>query len=376
MVGQGYGIFDEGISLLYKICQIVAIILFCFLIAACGKVEETDSEGEVDQKENEYGVFCKNLEEVLKAGLLEDLNLPDEPKDVSMQEYDVEYAIPYNIPLEEIAERIEYLYAYEKMLCETSASTQYEELEPLPEGRMRMTIYTAEGNKVLFLPEGTANTEVIINDEVCELYYSEEREGYLFYYINDFRENEDGVPVNAVGNGGWEEWFAICIIDGESQPTSDSRYYTYYTRFDLDDLNKIGEIEVNLDAEKRISLSNINAHENEYIESMIKTVQSTLAEKEKYGEYKMYLGTYGRMAYDINRTVFKASGCVVGKDLEQYFFFTIYDASPSGAIISYASSYYPPSEQEWESGKYYFSGDGWLPCANQEERLFLTVEGK
>ena len=42
--------------------------------------------------------------------------------------------IPYNIPLEEIAEKIEYLYTYEKMLCEVSASSQYEELEPLPEG--------------------------------------------------------------------------------------------------------------------------------------------------------------------------------------------------------------------------------------------------
>ena len=47
MVGQGYGIFDKRISLLYKIGQIIAIILFCFLITACGKVEETDSEVEM-----------------------------------------------------------------------------------------------------------------------------------------------------------------------------------------------------------------------------------------------------------------------------------------------------------------------------------------
>lgn len=47
---------------------------------------------------------------------------------------DVRPEMNRNIPLEEIAEKIEYLYTYEKMLCEVSASSQYEELEPLPEG--------------------------------------------------------------------------------------------------------------------------------------------------------------------------------------------------------------------------------------------------
>lgn len=279
--------------------------------------------------------------------------------------------IPYNVPLEEIVEKIEYLYTYEKMLCEVSASSQYEELGPLPEGRMRMTIYMAEGNKVLFLPEGTGNTEVLINGELCELYYSKEREGYLFYFINDCYENEGGVPVNAVGNGNWEEWFGVCIMGGESQPDPGSRYYTYYPRFDFASLYKIGEIEVNLDTQKQISLPDIDVQGNEYIESMIRTVQRTLAEKENYGEFEMYIGTYGRMGYgrNGNLTVFKASGCVVGKDLEQFFYFTIYDACPEGAVISAAEPYYPPSEQEYESGKYYFTGGEWLPVAKQEERI-------
>lgn len=284
---------------------------------------------------------------------------------------DVRPKIDRNIPLEEIAEKIEYLYTYEKMLCEVSASSRYEELEPLPEGRMRMTIYMAEGNKVLFLPEGAGNKAVLINGELCKLYYSEEREGYLFYFIDDCEENEGGVPVNAVGNGGWEEWFGVCIMEGESQPYSDSRYYTYYPRFDFAGLYKIGEIEVNLDAQKQISLPDIDVQGNEYIESMIRAVQRTLAEKENYGDFEMYLGTYGRMSYgrNGNLTVFKASGCVIGKDLEQYFYFTIYDACPEGTVISAAVPYYPPSEQEYESGKYYFTGGEWLPAANQEERI-------
>lgn len=284
---------------------------------------------------------------------------------------DVRPKIDRNIPLEEIAEKIEYLYTYEKMLCEVSASSRYEELEPLPEGRMRMTIYMVEGNKVLFLPEGAGNKEVLINGELCKLYYSEEREGYLFYFIDDCEENEGGVPVNAVGNGGWEEWFGVCIMEGESQPYSDSRYYTYYPRFDFAGLYKIGEIEVNLDAQKQISLPDIDVQGNEYIESMIRAVQRTLAEKENYGDFEMYLGTYGRMSYGRNEnlTVFKASGCVIGKDLEQYFYFTIYDACPEGTVISAAVPYYPPSEQEYESGKYYFTGGEWLPVANQEERI-------
>ncbi len=286
------------------------------------------------------------------------------------------FPIPYNVPLEEIAEKIEYLYTYEKMLCKESASSSYEELEALSEGRTRMTIYVAEGNKILFLPEGTGNVEVLVNGELCELYYSVEREGYLFYVINDFYMNEGRVPVNAVGDGGWEEWFGICIMEGESQPDSDICYYTYYPRLDSANLNKIGEIEVNLDSQRQIHLQDIEIQENEYIDSIVKTVQQTLAEKGKYGDFEIYLGTYGRRDHGKNGdlTKFKASGCVVGKDLEQYFYFTIYDASPNGAAIGTAVPEYPPSEQEYESGKYYFAGNNWLPVANQEERIQMIKE--
>ena len=73
----------------------------------------------------------------------------------------------YDIPLEEIAKRIEAEYLYENMINHIS-EWQQKELGFLPVGKeIKLAVYIAEGNKLLFLPEEKANTTVRVNDELC-----------------------------------------------------------------------------------------------------------------------------------------------------------------------------------------------------------------
>ena len=73
------------------------------------------------------------------------------------------------IPLEEIAERIEYEYIYENMI-DHIADYDYKQLSFLPSGEdIDISFYTVEGNKILFLPEEKANTEALVNGEMCNL---------------------------------------------------------------------------------------------------------------------------------------------------------------------------------------------------------------
>lgn len=78
--------------------------------------------------------------------------------------WETEMLFPIMFPLEEIAQKIEYLYAYQNMLYGQAYDNG--ELGPLPEGRdICLDIYAAEGNKLLFLPKGRGNREVLVNGE-------------------------------------------------------------------------------------------------------------------------------------------------------------------------------------------------------------------
>ena len=235
--------------------------------------------------------------------------------------------IPYYVPLEEIAQKIEYLYSYGNMLY--GQSYNYGELGPLPESRnICLEVYVAEGNKLLFLPKGKGNRDVLVNGEFCSLYYSEKRAGYLFYYVTDFFTEEGGIPVNFPGGGydGW--WIRTCIMEGESQPTGDDGFYY---GIDSGNLVRLGETEVEFDPLDKPELPVVLVEGNEYMEAMVETAESILAERGKFGEYEMYLGTYGRMPdegnqyYETDSSVFVAGGCISGEGLEQYFLFNIWD---------------------------------------------------
>lgn len=292
--------------------------------------------------------------------------------------------IPYNVPLEEAAERIEYIYTYERMLSDIPRD--YGKLGPLPEGDVRLAIYVTEGNKLLFLPEGKGNKEVLLNGQSSELYWEEEKEQYLFYCINDFSTQEGGIPVNSAGYGE-EPWIFCCALKERDMPFGEDEYY--FPRYDLDSLIRLGDIEVCFDPQGWIELPDIATEENEYIAAMVKNVQETLAEKGKFGEYVMYLGTYGRIwypynkYYDIDTTVFKASGCIVEEDLEQYFYFTVEDNGKVDAIndqtyvmLDQAYSLYPPSDAQIESGTYpyYFIDDDFISVSHPEHRIQKVKE--
>lgn len=282
--------------------------------------------------------------------------------------------IPYDVPLEEIAEKIEYQYAYSCTYNDTAFHdyfNYFEELGLLTEGKYRMTIYVAEGNKILFLPEGAGNKRVLVNGELCELYASMERGGYLFYYIKDFNAGEGGVPVNAAGCDGGGQWADICVLEGKSRSIFNKHYYVYYPRFNADNLYKLGEVDVFLDAQRKVILPELSGKENEYIEAMIRTSQEILSEKGIYGEFEMFLGRYGRTDSscnryrDIDETEFWAEGYIVGNDLEQYFIFGVDDNTGwNGAYLRF-----PPSGEVWDSGQYLFTGDVSLNGKNQEYRI-------
>lgn len=271
---------------------------------------------------------------------------------------DFSTTIQYNVPLEEIAEKIEYLYACERML-QDAQFYDYKELGPLPEGNVQLSVYTISGNKLLFLPVGMGNKEVLINDELCELYYSEDSKGYVFYYINDFRLNEGGVPVNVTEIGAAEQYISTCII--------------YYD----DTLLKLGDIEVTLGA-KEIEFTNICIDGNEYIESLVMSIQNTLAANKRYGNYDIYLETYSRMPSEstedsyFQATDVKVTGCVEGEDLEQYFYFVIPDDSRHYCepFISRAYSYCPPGYYGYEetNGRY-FVGSYFLSQEEHDDHI-------
>lgn len=62
-------------------------------------------------------------------------------------------AFDYQIPIEEIAERLEYEYVYENMIGQI-ADYDYKQLSFLPSGKdIPISVYVVEGNKLLFLPE-------------------------------------------------------------------------------------------------------------------------------------------------------------------------------------------------------------------------------
>ncbi|MGN1174037.1 MAG: hypothetical protein ACI4S1_01105 [Roseburia sp.] len=251
----------------------------------------------------------------------------------------------YDIPLEEIAKRIEAEYLYENMINHIS-EWQQKELGFLPVGKeIKLAVYIAEGNKLLFLPEEKANTTVRVNDELCSVYYSEKAKGYIFYVLVDWQLSENGVPVNSFEGDAYHR-IRDCIVqekdtDCEEVEEVDSQEYYYY-RFDLEDIVKFGEIKVTFDPEATQDLPEISVDENEYIDEALKFVEEVYGEHQRYGNYRIYLETYGRVQGNYGAyTDCKISAAVVGNDLEDYFFCSIGD---NGAISDAYFWYFPMRE--------------------------------
>lgn len=176
----------------------------------------------------------------------------------------IDSPISYNVPLEEIAEKIEYIYAYETMVSHNSESEEqlvYGELGKLPTGKdIIVSIYAAKGNKILFLPEDKANTEILLDNMSCNMYYSEQNKGYCFYALIDWLSSEYGVPANGFEDGFDNKIVAVTV--GEKGETDAVKNNYSYLQADLDDLVKLGEASVNFESWETIKLSEITMEPN------------------------------------------------------------------------------------------------------------------
>lgn len=202
-----------------KMGNLFAVVVFVLIVYACaettGVYQTGDSSTETDSQRSDAKTSRTNQQEV-------------PVKRISL----------YQVSLEEIAERIEYEYVYENRIYHI-ADYDYKQLSFLPSGEeITISVYTVEGNKLLFLPEEKANTDAVVNGGRCRLHYSEEADGFVFYVLVDWQLSENGVPVNALENGCYQRI-------GE------------YIVHDKDALVKLGEINVNFDPKATIEFQKI-----------------------------------------------------------------------------------------------------------------------
>lgn len=253
-------------------------------------------------------------------------------------------ASAYQIPLEEIVERIEYEYAYENMI-DHIADYDYKQLSFLPSGEdIDVSFYIVEGNKILFLPEEKANTEAVVNGEMCNLYYCKEACGYVFYVLVDWQLSEQGIPVNSL-EGDYYHRIRECIVRDkdavyEEVDLHDSPIYFSY-EFVSDELVKLGEAKVTFDPEATIALPEIAVDDNEYLDAVVEYASDLLRERQEYGEFQICLETYGRVQEKYDGTRCKISAAVIGETLEDYLFFSISDLRGKINGDSVSPEYYP-----------------------------------
>ena len=75
-------------------------------------------------------------------------------------QYAAQEDVAYGFSLTEIVERIEYIYQF-KTLLKPPDSMYFGELGSLPQKKkVNISIYLAKGNKVLFLPDSKANSNI------------------------------------------------------------------------------------------------------------------------------------------------------------------------------------------------------------------------
>ena len=238
--------------------------------------------------------------------------------------------ITYQVPLEEIAERIEYEYVYENM-TDHIADQDYNQLSFLPSGEdIAISVYIVEGNKILFLPEEKANTDAMVNNEPCRLHYCEEADGYVFYILVDWQVSEMGIPVNSLENYNYYK-IRECIVRDrgavyeEVNPyTGDSSLYFPY-EFELEDLLKLGDTKVTFDPEQTIELPEIPMEDNEYMDAVAEFAADILRKHGIYGNFRIYPETYGRVRgkYVDEPTRGKISAAIIGDGFEDYLFVEI-----------------------------------------------------
>lgn len=254
----------------------------------------------------------------------------------------------YRIPLEEIAERIEYEYIYENMIYHI-ADKDYKRLSFLPTGEdITVSFYAAEGNKLLFLPEEKANREAVIDNEPCKLHYFKEADGFVFYVLVDWQLSEEGVPVNSLED---DYYYRIreCIVRDqdavyeETNLLDDPTFFQY--EFAWDDMVRLGDAKVTFDPDATVALQKVPVQNNEYMDAVAEYAAHILRERQKYGDFQICPETYGRVPGDYGEyTGAKVTAAVFGEGYEDYLFFTINDGDGRITEDSVWPEYYPIEE--------------------------------
>jgi hypothetical protein len=129
-----------------KVFIALAVALFTFLVLFLNR-ERSILEGNTGEKEVAKMTEKIEVHEIVQEG-----------KEAVQEKKTNREPIPYYIPLDEIAQRLEYVCRIKHLMEEVDWG--YEELDPFPEkGAIHVSFYVLEGNKILFLPEGKGNTE-------------------------------------------------------------------------------------------------------------------------------------------------------------------------------------------------------------------------
>ena len=208
--------------------------------------------------------------------------------------------ISYGIPLSEVADKIEQVYLYTNSFDNVS-DKEFGNLGTLVnEEAVRASVYLLEGNKVLFLPENKENTQASLNGKIYGMHYSAEKDGYLFYILNDWRLAESGVPVNSIESS----CIQYCTVKEHDEGaaasgTEHDRPKPFMPDYDgeyaIDDLAYLGGIELSFPEDELVKVPSVVLDNNEYIDAVISCISDTLREKEKYGSYDVRVGEYRRI---------------------------------------------------------------------------------
>lgn len=229
----------------------------------------------------------------------------------------------YDAFVDEAVQELEYVYKYRNM--PDKENEDYGELGELPQGVLEVSIYMLEGNKLLFLPVGKGNTEIKMGQSMHEAYYSSMKEGYLFFAMEDWELEENGVPVNYFGNR--RLTYLLVGKNGEKE-------------YCLNDLEWVGKADVNFSSEIIRNFPDVHNMENEYINILLDEVSDVLEKKQKYGVYDIYIVGIQRIKEKYGGTSCLVDFVINGNGISEYACFVVYDAGDIGGVFSLSGPHF------------------------------------
>ena len=265
-------------------------------------------------------------------------------------QYAAQEDVAYGFSLTEIVERIEYIYQF-KTLLKPPDSMYFGELGSLPQKKkVNISIYLAKGNKVLFLPDSKANSNIQKEGISYKTYYSEKMKGYMYYFINDKNAYEAGIPVNSLESS----YLGYCMVTDEK--SADQVYKCSLKGievYEFNDLQYLGNIQADFGIRKiPCNIPSIDIDNNEYIKELVGYLSEVLAQTKEYGNYIIYLNDMHRIQQD--RQSFGWTYCYIdcvieGNGRREYAEFVVYDDDSINGRV------FPLSGPNLENSQGYFS---------------------